>query len=227
MSRIIFDEVSNKFWNLMKTDNLNGIMLYQPFSDQYWNERVKIVVCNYENVGYQDSQTNSLSFEHFRSWITYKKGRTVHYTTVFIHALLKLLSNEDYSLLEMKKSYSKVDDLHKSMQNITYMNIRPTSAARNRQEKGEVNRIIQKYKKELKAFIEALDADVFILSSKESVRLFNYIFDIKKNPLVFNKCKRIGNMIVFSVRHFGWFFRYSYYFKKAQEVVCIYYHKWT
>jgi hypothetical protein len=98
MSKIIFYEAANKFWNLMKADGLNGIMLYQPFSDQYWNEKIKIVVCNYENVGYQDSQTNTLSFDHFRGWITYKKGKTVHYTTVFIHALLELLSNKNYSL---------------------------------------------------------------------------------------------------------------------------------
>jgi len=83
------------------------------------------------------------------------------------------------------------------------MNFRPTSAKGNKQEIGETHKIIRKYKSEIKAYIQSLDADIFVLSTKDAVSLFNYVFDIKDKALVFKKEKRIDNMLIFSVKHFG------------------------
>jgi hypothetical protein len=224
MSKEKFDEVSKRFWQKMADDNVQGIMRHKPFSDDYWGESPRVVVCNYEIVGFQDSQINDIPFDKFRDLIANTKSKTVRWTAVFTNALLKLLRKEEFSVAEMKKSFYKIDDLHQSMKNVMYMNLRPTSAKTNLMEKRAARQLIYKYKNDLKEFIEALDADIFILSSKDSVDLFNTIFDIKDNPLSFKKNKRLNNRLVFSVKHFGRGFSYKYYYNTAQEIAYIWYH---
>jgi hypothetical protein len=224
MSKEQFEQASKNLYEKMIVDGVMGIMQYKPFSDEYWRENPRIVICNYENVGFQDSQINSVSFDDFRNWITYKKGKTVHFTAVFVNTLIKLLHNEEFPVVEMKKSYCKIDDLHKSMKNIMYMNLRPTSAKGNRQEVGETHKIIYKYKNEMRAYLEALDANIFVLSTKDSVDLFNFVFNIKDKPLMYKKNKWVNNTIVFSVRHFGRP-NYNYWYKAAQDIKYIWDHR--
>jgi hypothetical protein len=125
---------------------------------------------------------------------------------------------------DLCNSYGKNKELYKSMENIMYMNLRPTSAKGNKLEVAESHKIIKQYRNELKAYIESLDADIFILSSKDSVNLFNFIFDIKDNPLVFKKSKRINKMMVFSVRHFSRP-HYKYWYNKILEIANVWFHE--
>jgi hypothetical protein len=103
------------------------------------------------------------------------------------------------------------------------MNLRPTSAKGNKQEVGAAHKIILKYKHEIKAYLEALDADIFILSSKDAAYLLNNIFELKANLLYFKKSASINNTMVFSVKHFRWP-DYKYWFNKAQEIAYVWYH---
>jgi hypothetical protein len=224
MSKEQFEKISVNFWQKMKDENVQGIMKYKPFSDDYWNQKNKIVICNYECIGFQDSQDNNVTFSGFRGWIAAKKTKTIHYTAVFTNTLIKLLNGETYTLSDMRNSYKKIDELHKSMENVMFMNLRPTSASGSNQEINKTHQLVKKYKAELKEYIEALDADIFVLSSKDSAMLFNFIFDIKENPLIFKKNKRLGNTLIFSIKHFGRFFNYKYYYEKAVEIVYIWRH---
>jgi hypothetical protein len=72
--------------------------------------------------------------------------------------------------------------------------------------------------------LEALDADIFVLSTRDSVGLLNFIFDIKEKPLVFKKNRYLNNMLVFSVKHFGRP-NYKYWYNKIMEIANILYHK--
>jgi hypothetical protein len=236
MSKEQFEQVSKKLYEKMAADGLKGIMQYKPFSDDYWTESPKIVICNYENFGYQDIEKPSLlTYGDFKWWFDERmnkskkrgKSKTVHYTAVFANALQRILHefpSNGFTLREMKNSYKKYEELYQSMKNIMYMNLRPTSAKGNKQETGETHKIIRKYKDEIKAYIEALDADIFILSTKDAVGLFNFIFGIKDNQIVFKKEKRINNMMVFSVKHFG---RpdYKYWYNKVLKIGYIWYHR--
>ncbi len=182
MSKELFAHVSSLLHKKMLDDGFKGIMEYRPFSDDYWNTKPKIVICNYENFGYQDCEKPSLlTYEDFKWWFDERlnkakkrgKSKTVHYSVVFANALQKLINkSENESLLTyeaFRKSYWKYDELYKSMKSIMYMNLRPTSASGNKQEIGETHKIIKKYRIEMKSFILALDADIFILSTKDSV----------------------------------------------------------
>jgi hypothetical protein len=226
MSKEIFDKASTILWGKLKEDGYSGIMQYRPFSDLYWNEKNKIVICNYENLGYADSQINSISHDHFKGWITYKKSKTAHFTAVFANALKSIIELKDYSVKDMRKSYWEIEKIWNSMKNMVYMNIRPTSGSNGgRQNKKETHKIIRNYKNEIKDYINSLDADVFVISSKDSVNLFNYLYNLEKNKLVFNGKTRIDKMFVYSVKHFGWFFSYNYYYKKACEIMYDVYHR--
>ncbi|NMC99409.1 MAG: hypothetical protein GYA62_06800 [Bacteroidales bacterium] len=231
MSKELFAHVSSLLHKKMLDDGFKGIMEYRPFSDDYWNTKPKIVICNYENFGYQDCEKPSLlTYEDFKWWFDERlnkakkrgKSKTVHYSVVFANALQKLINkSENESLLTyeaFRKSYWKYDELYKSMKSIMYMNLRPTSASGNKQEIGETHKIIKKYRIEMKSFILALDADIFILSTKDSVNLFNYIFDSKENLLIFDKQTQINNTLYFSIKHFGRP-NYNYWYKKVLNIV--------
>jgi hypothetical protein len=124
----------------------------------------------------------------------------------------------------MRDSYWQTDEIYGAIKNSMYMNLRPTGAKGNKQETSETHKIIAAYKKEIRACIEALDADIFILSSKDSVSLFNVIFDDLTKPLVFKSGTRANETIVFSVKHFSRF-NYGHMYKKAQEICCYWFHK--
>jgi len=215
----------------MLCDNTKGIMQYKPFSDDYWKTKPRIVICNYENFGYHDCEKPSLvTYEVFKWWFDERlnkskkrgKSKTVHYSTIFANALQKLLrQTEDKNTLEyetFRKSFWKYDQLYESMKTIMYMNLRPTSASGNKQEIDETHKIIKKYKSQLKAYINALDADIFILSTKDAASLLNQIFDLNDRKLFYNKYTQINNTLFFSIKHFG---RpdYRYWYKKCQEIV--------
>jgi hypothetical protein len=221
-----FEKASTVLWKKLKNDGYSGIMHYKPFSDQYWNEKCKIVLCNYENLGYADSPYNVISHDGFKGWITFKKSKTVHYTAVFANAVKSIMELKDYSIRDMRKSYKDINTIWTSIKNMMYMNIRPTSGANiGRANKEETHKIIKKYKNEICDYINSLDADVFVISSKDSVDLFNYLFNLDKQKLIFNGKTRVNNMLVYSVRHFGWFFNYAYYYKKAMEIFIDVFHK--
>ena len=233
MSKELFEQASRNLYDKMVADGVKGIMQYKPFFDDYWTEKPKIVMCNYENFGYQNHEKPSLlTYEDFEWWfnekITKGKSRTVHYTVVFANALQKIINefpSVSLTVGDMRKSYRKTGELYQSMKNIMYMNLRPTSAKGNRQEIEETHKIIHKYKNEMKVYLETLDADIFVLSTKHSVDLFNFIFDIKNSmPLKFNKNTNVNGTMVFSVNHFR-FPRYNYWYKKILEIAYIWYHR--
>jgi hypothetical protein len=219
MGKAEFEKASDKLWEDMITNGETGIIKYRPFHDGYWTQKPRIAVCNYEAVGYGDSQTNELPFEHFKTWI--KLPRTNRYTAVFVNALRRMLSKEEFTWSDMKKSYSKIQegdgDLFKAMYDVMYMNIRPNSADTLRQEKAKTRRIVLQYKNEIRDFILALDADIFVLSTVDSANLFNDIFSIKEDPLRFKQSRQIDGMAVYSVPHFR-NFDYKYYQEKAKEI---------
>jgi hypothetical protein len=226
MAKETFEKASNILWEKLKNDGYSGIMQYKPFSDQYWNEKCKIVVCNYEILGYADAQINTLTHDQFKGCITYKKSKTVHYTAVFANVMKSLMEFKDFSINDMKKSYREIEDIWKSMEKMVYMNIRPTSGANSgRQDKEATHKLINNYANEIREYINSLDADVFIISSKDSVNLFNILYNLDGNKLLFNEKTRVNNMFVYSVRHFGWSFNYDYYYKKASEIIYDVYHK--
>lgn len=61
--------------NIQEDGKLNSaIMVYHPFSEEYWHASPKIVFCNYENYGYDENKFKKkevlLSFKEFFLWIS-------------------------------------------------------------------------------------------------------------------------------------------------------------
>ncbi len=237
MSKEEFEQASLNLYKKMHEDGIKGIIQYRPFSDEYWEQNPKIVICNYENYGYQEHEKPSiLTYEDFKWWFDERlnktrikgKSKTVHYTVVFANILKETIQKNgndnliDYT--ELRRLYWKYDELYKSMKNMMYMNIRPSSAKGKKQEIEETHGIIRTYKAELKAYLQSLDADIFVLSTKDAVILLNSIFELSNNSLFFNKATQIGKMKIFSVRHFGRP-NYKYWYKRAIEIANIWFNK--
>jgi len=233
MSKELFEIASKNLYDKMLFDGVKGIMQYKPFFDSYWEEKPKMVFCNYENWGYQNHEKPTLlTYEDFEWWfnekITKGKSRTAHYTVVFANALQKIIKefpSITFTVSDMRKSYSKCSELYKSMKNVMYMNLRPTSAKGNNQEIDATHNIIRKYKNEMKAYLEALDADIFVLSSKDAANLYNFILDLSGNSLLkFNRSVCLHGTKLFSVYHFR-FPKYNYWYKKIMEIANCWYNK--
>jgi hypothetical protein len=228
MSKEQFEQASKNLYEKMQADGIVGILQYKPFSDEYWNEKIKVVFCNYEVIGFTDNEKLALlTYESFKGFISNKiNSKTVRYTVVLANALLKMLNNypsSDFSYKNMRDSYWQIDEIYGAIKNSMYMNLRPTGAKGNKQEINETHKIITAYKKEIRTYIEALDADIFVLSSKDSVGLFNVIFDDSNKPLAFKSSTRVNETIVFSVKHFSRF-NYRNMYKKAQEICYYWFH---
>jgi hypothetical protein len=164
MGKSEFETASNNLYSRMIYENELGIMQYQPFSDNFWTNKPKIVICNYENFGYyRTKEISTLTFKEFEWWFDERKNKakrgkskTVHYSVIFINILLMILKEHPlitFTLSDSRKLFWKYDEIFKNMINIMYMNLRPTSASGNQQEIGKTNNIVNKYKNELKDYI--------------------------------------------------------------------------
>ena len=76
MSKVEFEDASKRLTEQLKLDeNIDSaIMVYSPFTDDYWNASPKIVFCNYENYGYNEEnfikKQVKVSFNEFFLWIS-------------------------------------------------------------------------------------------------------------------------------------------------------------
>ena len=232
MSKEQFEQACENLYGKMEKDGIKGIVQYKPFFDDYWTQNPRIVICNYEAFTLDRSLLDDvkpwlLTYCEFWYWLNEKenkkkkkgKSKTVHFTTMFVCALLKLLKDPStvFSKKEMKALFPDCKYLHQIMKNVMYMNIRPTWAKGNKQEKKPTNKIVRAYKNEIKEYIEALDADIFIVTMTDGAKLFNAIFNLEKGSLVFNKNIELNKTKVFSMKHFC-IPNYQYWCDKAKEM---------
>jgi hypothetical protein len=220
MSKETFEIASESLWDKLEKDNVPRIMKYAPFSDSYWSASPRIVLCNYENIAYLGREPTTLMFPTLKRWIEYNRSHTVRYTAVFANALYETLHRRSgyFDISEMRKSYHDIDMIHKSMENMMFMNLRPTGTREKTEPHGS---LVNEYKYELKAFIEALDADIFIVSTKGLVDFLNDIFADAARPLRYKEQRKMGKILVFSVPSFAStprHFHYRYYCDRAREI---------
>ena len=190
-----FKAAQDNLVSKLKQDGHKGIMIYGPFSEEYWKSETKIVICNAINYGYEECDENRLTFDDFKTWKNAKNGRktvrTVRHSVQFIGCLMKKLEGQNNiginELLWIKSEYYNASNLDYFKKNVTYMNICPVSDTQfvnkkySKQDTNKLNSIVMKYKLEIKHFIEALAPDIFIFGAKNTGYLLNnFMFDADK-----------------------------------------------
>ena len=224
-----FEKISANFVKKMQADHLTGIMVYGPFDESYWDADPRIVICNFENYGYDDEERYPsekpiyLTFEEFKGWLV--DNKTAINSAVFVNGLKESIAGNIITNDYLTKSYQDKQQLENAMKNVTYMNLRPTSGKETNQDIDGTKNLVQKYKADIKNIILSLNPNIFIISSGDSTELINYIFDLEKEKAINhydskNNFKQIGNFTAFSIQHFSRS-DYAMYIKKIEKIISV------
>jgi hypothetical protein len=173
-------EINQKWLAKLEEDkSLYGILMNEPFSNDYWTEKYKIVLCNLES--YDQSKTEKLlDLKCFKEWLE-NNNRTIRRSAIFICCLYSELSGNDIDQSKLDAIKKNTDLLLDTINKITYMNLLK-DAKPNRQ-------FDRKYfwdffedvqnRNNTIDLINALGPDVFIISSDDGGALMEQLFNKK------------------------------------------------
>jgi len=172
----------NEEWltELEKEKDLHGILMNEPFSDDYWKEKYKIVMCNLESNFDKQRDKKILDIDIFKEWLE-KKVPTIKKTSLFIHCLYNKLHGIDIEKKQYKKIVNDNSLLLNTIKKITYMNlIKDSNVGGSSFDKGHFKRNfeIPKERQNTIDLIEALSPDILIVTS-DGIGLMEQLF--KKN----------------------------------------------
>jgi hypothetical protein len=191
-------------------------MVYRPF-DNYWEATPKILVCNLETYGYDESGVTNVTLEQLKDWMWDTHiTKTTRYTSVFISALQQSLGGNSLTAKEIKDSYHDYDNLVIAMSKICYMNFRKQSNPNVTQDINAILTEADKYKEFLEKFILTCNPDIMIVSGKTGVTCFNEIFN-SSEPLSFDSETIHQGIRVISTRHLSRI-KYSYLENKILKI---------
>ena len=187
-------KINHDWLKELEKDPSLGILMYEPFTDEYWKEKYKIVLCNLEPGGDKPDNKNILDEEKkdilnedgFKYWLD-KKHRTIINSALFIYCLYNMLHNTDINKQDLEKAKKDNKLLLESMKKVTYMNLL--------QDVGD-GRFDKKYfwdfyakdniknRENIFNLINALDPDIFIVTS-EGDTLIEQLYERKFNNHIF------------------------------------------
>jgi hypothetical protein len=171
----------NRDWlsELEKDRSLYGILMNEPFSDEYWSEKYKIVFCNLESYD-QSRNEKVLDLNCFKIWLE-KKNRTIKRSVRFIYCLSNSLQGNDIDKDKMLAVKNDNDILLDFLKKITYMNLLKDANGESRFNQKYFNDFFadEKNVKNTSGLINALSPDIFIITSDAGCSLIERIFKNK------------------------------------------------
>lgn len=203
----------NEKWNdQTRNDEYEGYFVYEPFSESYWTEENKIVICNLESYDDTYEKEKRLDLAVFRSWFGNRRSRTPPMTGVIIKTIFNLIENKSiYSADEMRKIYKDKGMIIDTIKRITYMNLRKEIGNQVNEDIYSINKYINPSftSKDnnnlhnimnLKDFIKALEPKIFIITSEIGADIISKIYK-KEMKLVFGSYASMGETLVVSIKH--------------------------
>jgi hypothetical protein len=171
----------NRNWlmELERDTSLFGILMNEPFSDEYWLEKYKIVFCNLESYD-QSRKEKILDLNCFRIWLE-SKNRTIKRSALFLHCLSNsLYGNEfDKDKITAIKNDNKI--LLDSLKKVTYMNLLKDANGESNFNQKYFNDFFadEKNRKNTFELINALSPDIFVITSEAGCDLIENLFKNK------------------------------------------------
>lgn len=209
MSKDGYEQLQNTMKEWYASNNIDNYFLDGPVTENYWSEPFKIAVLNLEAYGYEECGKVPISSELIDGWMRATGGddktKTTRYTSVFIHTLLKALHGRTtIDTQKVKSYYYCLDELLKSMEQISYLNIRKTSniapsqdiAAIQRESEGIWLSFLQKQ------FVE-LAPHLVIVGGKEGCSIANEIFGLNGKLTFKGHYVANNGLKIKSVKHFS------------------------
>ena len=207
---------------------------YKPFSDDYWNERTKIVFCNVEAHGNSGGNCY-LTLDIFKSWLG---NITSKRTVLFLYCLYKQLHNISVNEKQLRELFYKNDELLNGIRNTTYMNLRKEVKYKdgpNEDTDGILRSLVHGMKYSEKdeddsnnhdnrkltlAFIDALEPDIFIITGRTGLLVLKDIYSdiIDLNGLSENGMYKTKKTLYVHLEHPSRAFSYDYIIKNTRAI---------
>jgi len=145
-------------------------LMYQPFTDDYWNQKYKIVWCNLEPGGEpEDKDEKILKLNTYKKWLD-RKNPTIKNTSLYIYCLYNKLNGNDINEEKINVIKNDSELLINYVSKVTYMNIlKDCGTSRfnnewfNKFYSGEKG---LKDRERTKDIINALEPDIFIITGE-------------------------------------------------------------
>jgi hypothetical protein len=185
MSIVKLRKINHEFERLMLEDVKEELLKntfwhYEPFSEDYWNQKYKIVLCNLEPYGDVLKESDrTLTLDKFKEWLS-SGNRTPKFSALFSCCLYKKLHGLSLNEKQMRSLYYQNEELLSDVKNTTYMNLRKEEGWNINEDKENIYRFLapgwslssksdisnEQYRKLTLEFIDALEPDIFIISGQ-------------------------------------------------------------
>jgi hypothetical protein len=153
-------------------DLRNSILVYEPFTDEYWTEKYKIVWCNLEPGGEIENENEKvLSLNSYKKLLE-RKNPTIKNTSLFIYCLYNKLIGNDIDEKQKDAIKSDYELLMNCMKKVTYMNLlKDTGTTNFKDSEIYFNKFFSadkdnKNRERTINFIKALNPDIFVITGK-------------------------------------------------------------
>jgi hypothetical protein len=186
----------NRDWltELEKDTSLCGILMNEPFSDEYWSENYKIVFCNLESYD-QSRDEKILDLNCIKIWLE-KKSRTIKRSILFLYSLVNCLQGNDIDKNKIQAVKNDNKQLLAYLKKVTYMNLLKDANGKSRFDKKYFNDFFSNDEniKNTIALINALSPDIFVVTSDAGCDLIEKLFKnkFKDHMFVYNNTLFVG-----------------------------------
>lgn len=172
-------EINNKWYNELKSDTNLELVMYEPFTNDYWAEKYKIVLCNLEPAARFENR-DLLDLCCFNHWLE-EKNPTIKRSALFLYCLYNTLNGIVVDNDQLKKAKNDNGLLMETVKKVTYMNLLRDVGERRFNNKYFWDFFSDNVNVENTInFINALSPDVFVVTSegKDLIeKLFHKKFD--------------------------------------------------
>jgi hypothetical protein len=233
-------EINHEFEALMledvKDELLNNTFWhYEPFSENYWNQEYKIVLCNLEPYGDNTKESEKdriLTLDKFREWLGFGNP-TPKFSALFLYCLYKKLHDFTLNEAQLRVLYHQSDELLSVVKHTAYMNLRKEEGWHVNEDKENIYRFLspgwslhpkhdisnEPYRLLTLEFIDALEPDIFIISGQTGQDILNRMYE-KKIDLKWQGMYNDGKTLFVSIYHpASRMFDYKYIVKKTDEIL--------
>lgn len=169
------------------------ILVYEPFTEEYWKEKYRIVWYNLEPGGYiENNNEKVLKLESYKR-LLHEKNQTLINTSLFIYCLYNRLNGIEIGNNEMEAARKNIELLMDCMKKVTYMNLlkdagNPKFTNKYFWEKFFNDNVYPKNRERIKNMNDALNPNILIVTGNDGKALFEQLYNenfIKDNNYSF------------------------------------------